>query len=247
MLSFHLDDKTPLASRPLRDIQRIVGALDGKLGLAGKTICDLGCGPGLYASRFAALGAGVLGVDLSATSIEFARSRSMGDGGGAEYVVADYLSDELGGAFDIVTLIYFDYCALSPADRSSLLTKIRGMLKDGGHFVLDVVSEAPFIHLEETLEIENNLMDRFWSPSDYVGIHRRWVYEEDRICLDHYGIFESDHHFEIYNWMQYFSPDRLVRELEGAGFSDISLYGSLRCEPLLPGSEEIGAIARNNR
>lgn len=243
MLSFHLDDQTPLASRPSRDIERIVDALDNRLGLAGKSVCDLGCGPGLYSSRFAALGARVLGVDLSRTSIDFARSQTVGKRGEAKYVVADYLSDELGENFDIVTLIYFDYCALSPADRASLLAKIRAMLVNEGHLVFDVVSEAPFKQLEETLEIEENLMGGFWSPSDYVGIHRRWIYEDEKLSVDHYGIFESDQVFEIYNWMQYFSVGRLVRELEDAGFCDISLYSSLSCEPLRSDSDEIGAIA----
>ncbi len=243
MLSLHLDQETPLASRPVEDIDRIVRALDGKLGLNGKRICDLGCGPGLYSTRFAAAGADVLGIDLSPGSVDFARAQLASEQSGQRYRVADYMRDPLGGDYDVVTLIYFDFCALSPDNRASLLRKILKALRNGGCLVLDVVSEASFSVVEETLEIEQNLMDGFWSPGQYVGIHRRWIYPEETVCVDHYGIFEQEQSFEIFNWMQYFSPERLREELEDAGFSNIQLFGSLNLEPISDTSCEIGAIA----
>lgn len=53
MLQFHLDDATELASRNPRTIDATVDWIDSKLGLSGTRLCDLGCGPGLYAERFA--------------------------------------------------------------------------------------------------------------------------------------------------------------------------------------------------
>jgi SAM-dependent methyltransferase len=244
MLSFHLDPETSLASRPVQDIDRIVRALDGKLQLKGKRVCDLGCGPGLYAERFADAGADVLGVDVSPGSIDFATARHANAQGRQRYLVADYLRDSLGEDFDVVTLIYFDFCALSPANRASLLKKINRMLRKGGCLALDVVSETSFSILEEDLEIEQNLMGGFWAPGEYVGIHRRWLYAEERVCLDHYGIFEDGQDFEIFNWMQYFSLERLREEIEDAGFTDVELFDSLNLEPVSDGGNEIGAIAR---
>ena len=244
MLSFHLDPETPLASRPVQDIDQIVRALDGKLQLKGKRVCDLGCGPGLYSTRFADAGADVLGVDVSPGSIDFATTRQASAQGTQRYRVADYVRDPLGADFDVVTLIYFDFCALSPANRASLLKKIRGMLRKGGCLVLDVVSEASFPTIAEDLEIEQNLMGGFWSPAEYVGIRRRWLYAEEKVCLDRFGIFEDGQDFEIFNWMQYFSPERLREEIEVAGFSNIELFGSLKLEPVSDSSNEIGAIAR---
>lgn len=243
MLSFHLDQETPLASRPVQEIDRIVSALDNDLQLKGKRVCDLGCGPGLYATRFADVGADVLGVDLSPRSIDFARAQPASEHGKQRYRVADYLRDPLGEDFDVVTLIYFDFCALSPARRASLLVKILGMLNSGGALVLDVVSEAAFSSLEDELEIEQNLMGGFWSPEEYVGIHRKWVYAEEKVCVDHFGVFEDGRDFEILNWMQYFSPERLRREIRDAGFSSVQLFGSLNLEPMSDDSNEIGAIA----
>ncbi|HEY5730513.1 MAG TPA: class I SAM-dependent methyltransferase [Anaerolineales bacterium] len=57
MLKAHLDPNIDAASRKPEIIDRSVRWLMGTLGLkAGASILDLGCGPGLYASRFARAG-----------------------------------------------------------------------------------------------------------------------------------------------------------------------------------------------
>lgn len=243
MLAYHLDQDTPLASRPIAVIEEIVDWLDGELSLAGKRICDLGCGPGLYSTRLAERGAKVTGVDFSATAIAYAESQVSPGDPGPGYLVADYLEDELPTGFDVVTLIYYDYCALSPADRHALLRRVRSMLNSGGKLVLDVLTDSAFSQLSEQLTIEERLMAGFWSESDYVGIHRTWLYEDRALCLDHYLIVEPSGYWQVLNWMQYFSSERLVGELEEAGFSVRSLAGSLTGEVLTNSSSEIGVIA----
>ena len=243
MLAYHLDQDNHLASRPAAVIREIVDWLDGELNLSGKRICDLGCGPGLYSSEMAQRGAIVTGVDFSPTSIAYAESRVSTSDSGIDYLLADYLNDELPTGFDVVTLIYYDYCALSPADRSSLLRRIRTMLNPGGKLVLDVLTDSVFPQISEQLVIEERLMDGFWSDSDYVGIHRTWAYPDQAISLDHYAIVEPTGHWQILNWMQYFSSERLVRELGDAGYAIRSLTGSLAGAELTRESSEIGVIA----
>src|SRR5210317_143948 len=104
MLAYHLDQDTSLASRPIIVIEEIVDWLDQKLNLAGKRICDLGCGPGLYALRMAERGANVVGVDFSPTAIAHATSQASTTKTRIRYLVADYLHDELPSGFDVVTL-----------------------------------------------------------------------------------------------------------------------------------------------
>ena len=243
MLACHLDQDNYLASRPIAVIEETVDWLDGELGLAGKRVCDLGCGPGLYSTRLAQRGAVVTGVDFSTTAIAYAKSRVSPADSGLGYLVADYLADELPGPIDVVTLIYHDYCALSPADRRALLQRIRRILNPGGNLVLDVLTDGVIPQMSEQLVIEERLMDGFWAESEYVGIHRRWVYQDRALSLDHYAIVEPTDHWEILNWMQYFSPERLVGELEEAGYSIRSLVGSLTGEALTEESDEIGVIA----
>ena len=243
MLAYHLDQHTSLASRPIVVIEKIVDWLDQELHLEGKRICDLGCGPGLYSLRMAERGANVIGVDFSQTAIAHAESQVSAANTRIEYLVADYLHDELPGGFDVVTLIYFDYCALSPPDRRTLLRVIHSMLGPGGSLVMDVVADNAFRETGEQLAIQKRLMNGFWSDSDYVGIHRTWVYPEQMLSLDHYAIVEPSDCWEIFNWMQYFSSARLVEELEEAGFVIRALTGSLTGEALTDVSNEIGVIA----
>jgi 2-polyprenyl-3-methyl-5-hydroxy-6-metoxy-1,4-benzoquinol methylase len=244
MLAYHLDQDTSLASRPIALIEEIADWLDKELGLEGKRICDLGCGPGLYSSRLAARGASVTGVDFSPTAIAYAESHVPTTDSKLDYLVADYLHDELPRGFDVVTLIYYDFCALSPADRQALLRRIRSMLNPAGCLVMDVVATAALAGVREQLTLEERLMGGFWSGSDYVGIHRTWVYPGEALSLDHYVIVEPSSHWEILNWMQFFSPDRLAGELEEAGFTIRALAGSLAGAMLTKESTEIGAIAQ---
>jgi 2-polyprenyl-3-methyl-5-hydroxy-6-metoxy-1,4-benzoquinol methylase len=74
LLATHLDPETNLASRKPETIDASVAWIMAELDLkAGDRVLDLGCGPGLYANRFAQLGLKVTGVDYSKRSIDYAR------------------------------------------------------------------------------------------------------------------------------------------------------------------------------
>ena len=117
------------------------------------------------------------------------------------------------------------------------------MLNPGGQLVMDVLADTAFAQTREQLAIEKSLMGGFWSDSDYVGIHRTWLYPENMLSLDHYVIVEPDDYWEIFNWLQYFSTDRLVGELQNAGYEIAELAGSLTGTPLKDTSHEIAVIA----
>lgn len=243
MLADQLDQDTALASRPVAVIDEVVAWLDAELSLGGKRVCELGCGPGLYSTRFAERGADVTGVDFSPTAIAYAESQVSTTDSGVTHLVADYLNDDLPTGFEIVTLIYYDFCALSLVDRHKLLRRIASMLHPGGRLVMDVLTESASQDVREQVAIEERLMGGFWADSGYVGIRRTWVYPEATLSLDHYLIVEPSEHWQIFNWMQYFSPDRIERELEAAGFTIRTLAGSLAGEALTEDSAEIGLIA----
>ncbi len=73
MLSFHLNQETELASRRFETIDHVVNWIDSQLNLCDKSVCDLGCGPGLYTQRFANKNAQVTGVDFSSHSLDYAK------------------------------------------------------------------------------------------------------------------------------------------------------------------------------
>jgi SAM-dependent methyltransferase len=240
MLGFHLNPETDLASRRFDLIDQVVSWIDLQLQLSGNKLCDLGCGPGLYSERFAALGANVTGIDFSVTSLEYAKQNSVNN---VSYLQADYLIDDLPDHFDIVTLIYTDLCALSPQQRGLLLGKINSMLKPGGHIILDVVSEYLMKDKVDSCLIENNLMGGFWSATEYVGIQKSFVYPDDNLTLDRYIIFEPDDIWQIFNWTQYFSLKSIETELKAAGFILREVVGDLTGTVFCNESSFIGLIA----
>jgi SAM-dependent methyltransferase len=240
MLEYHLSQETDHSSRRIVDIDRIVDWLDGQLDLAGQRVVDLGCGPGLYARRMARRGADVTGVDFSVVALDYARSRPTR---GVSYLQADYLADDLPGGFDLATLIYYDYCALAPADRARLLGRIHDLLRPGGRLVLDLAGPGAFAEVADDVVIEPRLMDGFFAPGDYVGVHRSDVYEAEEISLDRFAVFEPDQAWVIWNWVQYFTPERAAAELGDGGFMVQVMTGGLDGTPLEHDSRTLGVIA----
>ena len=169
MLAFHLDPDIDAASRRRTTIESFVDWLDDRLGLAGKKVTDLGCGPGLYAEAIAARGGRVTGIDFSRTSLVHARESAARAGLGIDYREGDYLADPLTEGQDIVTLIYGDYCALAPAMRTRLLERVRQTLAGGGRFVFDVYSVGQMSRLTEGFEAGHRYMNGFWAEGDYYG------------------------------------------------------------------------------
>lgn len=240
MLAYHLDQATDLASRREETIAGIVNFLDDRLGLQGKTLCDLGCGPGLYTEAFNTIGATTTGVDFSRHSLDHATEHT---DPAISYLEADYLADELPAGFDIVTLIYTDFCVLSPEQRRHLMAKVRRMLNPGGHFVFDVLNTKALAAREETIEIEDRMMNGFWAEGDYVGIRRSWRYPDHDLALDRFLVVEPGETWEVYNWFQHYTPETLSAELTESGFTMSSLFADLAGRPLTESSDLMGVIA----
>jgi len=240
MLDYHLSQETDLASRKCESIDLVVEWIDAQLDLPEKSMCDLGCGPGLYTQRFESKGAIVTGVDFSARSVDYAKTQGTNT---IRYIEADYLLDDLPSGFDIVTLIYTDLCALSPEQRELLLGRMRGMLNPGGQIVLDVAGIGSFNQREEVTIIQDKMMGGFWAADNYVGIQRTFVYPEEYLCLDRYVIVEPGEIWQIYNWLQYFTPESIKAELQSAGLKIDEMVGDLTGVSLQPKSDFIGIVA----
>lgn len=223
MLRFHLDETTDLASRRASAIDAFIGWLDRRFPLTGAAITDLGCGPGLYTSRYAKRGAAVTGLDFSANSLSYARKAAEAAALSIDYRQADYLRDDLPGDQDVVTMIYGDFCAMAPNKRRLILDKIRAALKPNGVFVFDVFSTGMFDELREERIFEARLMNGFWAAGDYVGFKATFLYENEAIGLDRYLIVTPDRTFQVYNWMQYYTPAVLIEELRAAGYSAVDV------------------------
>ena len=245
MLKYHLDDSTELASRNCAFIDRSVEWMVSRFAIGkGVRICDLGCGPGLYAIRFAQAGATVTGLDFSENSIRHARKAAADAGVEIGYIWGDYLRDELEGPFDLVTLIYCDYCALSPDQRQSLLGKISKILAEDGSFFLDVCSMRLFETTKETHRTEKYPDGGFWSPKPhYVRVYI-FKYPRERLLLHKYRVIEPGRTRDIYNWIQCFDHESISNEFDAAGFEITDRFSNVAGDQWTLDGNEIAVVAR---
>lgn len=247
MLAFHLDPDSGLASRTEQFINSSADWIDKRFGLAGKKIIDFGCGPGLYTGRFAGKGAFVTGVDFSERSIEYARKTAAGKNLEINYIFQNYLDFETHEKFDLATMIFCDFCALSPAQRKVMLRKFRDILKDGGSLFLDVITVSAFDRKTESSSFGWKLMDGFWVEGDYYGFMNVFKYPAEKVSLDKYTIFEKDRNWEVFNWLQYFSCESLSKELEENGFKIKELFSDAAGKPFSKDSAEMAVIAEKKK
>ena len=219
MLSFHLNEAIDVSSRKAEFINRSVEWIVSEFNVGRDTkIADFGCGPGLYAARLAKRGANVTGIDFSKRSIEYARDVAAHEQLNISYVNQNYLEFEIEDRFNLVLMIMCDFCALSPKQRKGLLSKFHKILKPGGSILLDVYSLSAFEQREETATYEVNQLNGFWSPNKYYGFLNTFKYNEEKVVLDKYTIIEFERTRQVYNWLQYFSPEDIEREFKAACF-----------------------------
>jgi SAM-dependent methyltransferase len=247
MLAAHLDPDIDAASRCPETIDRTVAWLIDMLPLkAGDSVVDLGCGPGLYASRLARAGLRVTGVDYSCRSIEYAARYANENSLEIAYRYENYL--ELGdeNQYDAALLIYGDFCPLGPGQRSRLLQNIHRALKPAGKFVLDVTTR------EHRRKHGNRngwqaLETGFWKPDPHLVLEEGFDYPEESIWLDQYTVVEADGKVSVYrNWFQDYTPETIRAELEQNHLAVEGLWGDLTGSPHAPESEWIGVIARRS-
>jgi SAM-dependent methyltransferase len=247
MLRFHLDGSVDVSSRRTEFIDASVAWIAAAFRLTDQSrVLDLGCGPGLYTNRLALIGADVTGIDFSSRSIAYARHAAARDGLHVTYVNEDYLAWESSRRFDLITMIYCDYCALAPAQRRALLGKIARLLESDGVFLFDVCSLVALDAWVESASCTAAATDGFWSPRPYFEFLNKFRYPEDRVTLDKYEIVESDRTRTIYNWLQYFDQEALAAELDGAGLEVASVLGDVAGRPFEPSSSEFAVIARRS-
>jgi len=142
MLAEHLDPSHDLASRRADTIEQHVAWIHRKiLGGQPARILDMGCGPGLYTSRLAALGHTTTGVDISPASIEYARAHHPG----GDYTLGDIREVDPGAGYDLAAMIYGELNAFSPEDAARIVEKAHAALRPGGKLLLEVHRHA-FVH-----------------------------------------------------------------------------------------------------
>lgn len=212
--------------------------------VAGVTLLDLGCGPGLYAARFAERGLRVTGVDFSRRSIDYAVGFAEEHDLEIAYRYQNYLNLEDVDEFDVALLIYGDLCTLSPNQRNHLLENVYRALKPDGYFVMDVSTR---VHRRRHGNVNRWYVSEngFWRSGLHLVMEEGFDYPEFSIYLDQYTIIDLDGRLSIYRmWFQDYTPETITTELENRGFSVKGMWDDLVGTAVSENPEWLGVIAQ---
>jgi SAM-dependent methyltransferase len=190
MLAEHLSQDHDWASRRFERIDAHVAWLHELVGGSGRVL-DLGCGPGLYTARLAALGHDCVGIDVGPASIRHAASEAGRLGLRCEYRLADLTRGFGCSGFDLVMFLYGEIDTIPPTRAASVLAEMVEVVLPGGVAVLEVhtpdavraigdsgrtwrtapsglFSDRPHLLLDEAS----------WDEGTRTAVRRIWVMEE---------------------------------------------------------------------
>lgn len=225
MLKAHLDPDFDGASRKFDFIDKSVAWITSLIPPADyPKLLDVGCGPGIYAEKFARTGYQVTGVDFSKRSIDHARQSAFNKKLNISYLYQNYLEMDLNKSFDFCTMIYCDYGALSTKERQIIMGKIYHHLKPGGKLLLDVFSMTKFYNFQEQQTWEICPNGGFWRADEHMVLSGFYKYT-DNVTLDLISIVTEEKITPYYLWNTYFSKETLIQEAEDISFKVCGLFG----------------------
>jgi SAM-dependent methyltransferase len=231
MLKEHLSQKHDAASRRTGKIKKQVDWIHNFI-LGGKAsrILDLGCGPGLYSARLAALGHACHGIDFSPASIEYAVKHAPA---GCTYSLGDIRTTDFGSDYDLIMLIFGEFNVFTPEDAKLILDKACLALNPGGKLLLEVSTfdavyetgnqPATWYSAENELFADEPhlcLMESFWDEEQAVAVERYFIVNAASGEVTRYA-----------SSTQAYTDEQQVEMLTKAGFEPPLFYPSLTGKP----------------
>ncbi len=245
MLSFHLNGEVDISSRKFSFIERSANWILSEFDIReGKSVADFGCGPGLYTQRLAKTNAIITGIDFSKNSIEYAGSRARDEKLNINYVHQNYLEFNSDHKYDLIIMIFCDFCALSPGQRKTLLEKFSFLLKPSGSILLDACLINAFDHKVEGATCSVNLSNGFWSPEKYYCFLNTFKYDDVKVTLDKYTIIEKNRTRKIFNWLQYYDKESIKNEFAESGLRIEKYLANVAGDEFNADGDEFAVIAK---
>ncbi|MBI9013098.1 MAG: class I SAM-dependent methyltransferase [Clostridiales bacterium] len=246
MLMAHLNPNWDAASRKPETIEATCKWIISTLDLNHQqSMLDLGCGPGLYSTKFYESGLNITGIDYSKRSLAYAKEQAADKKYDIKYINMNYLEIDYQASFDVVVLIYCDFGVLSSEYRNILLKKIHKALKPGGHFVFDVWTTA---YDELTAEYKNWIVHEkqgFWKPTPHLELILKKYYQADQVSLKQHIILEEESNINVYNlWEQCYTVDTITSLLNNNEFEVKSIVGDLTGKSYDENSNLMGIVAK---
>ncbi len=244
MLEAHLNSEWDAASYNHKTIDKIVEWLVKRLNLKENSkILDLGCGPGLYCTRFSQRGLDVVGMDYSSNSISYAKTYADTNGLNIQYIYQDYITMDYSDEFDAIFLIYCDLGALTDSKRDLLLEKINKALKPDGIFVFDVFTRYNW---EQKSKRDWYLSESgFWRPYPHLVLEQTFEYEEENVYLRQYIIIDSKGEVSTYNLRDhYYSKQTVLQLMKKHGYQVQDIWSDLTGKTYEENTKCLGVAAK---
>jgi SAM-dependent methyltransferase len=158
-----------------------------KFRLEDKTVLDLGCGTGRNANYVADLGNKVIGVELSKTALELAKTRAREMGPTVDYRLGDIgdlatYSTIPDSSIDLILdvtssnsldekgrEVYLKECARILAPGGYMF--VRALCKDGNKNVKNLLKDSPGREHDTYILKEIGLTERVFSREDFVALY----------------------------------------------------------------------------
>jgi SAM-dependent methyltransferase len=229
MLHEHLSQAHDGASRRTQHIDAHVRWIhEHLLGGRPTRVLDLGCGPGLYTARLAALGHKCAGIDFSPASIAYATA-TVGEARlRCDYQLSDIRTAEYGSGFGLVMLIFGEINVFRPADARTILAKARHALVDGGLLLLEAHTEAAVRGRGSTPRSWQRAEHGLFSDRPHLRLDESFWSEEQRAATRRYLVIDAE--TADVGWyaesVQAYTPDEYASLLTECGFAQRGVYPS---------------------
>lgn len=244
MLREHLSQAHDAASRRFETIDRHVAWIHQAI-LGGRTakILDLGCGPGLYASRLARLGHTCVGIDFSPASIAYAREQARAEGLPITYLERDLRRAAFGQGYDLVMLIYGEINPFRRTEAAAILSKARQALIPGGRLLLEAHTDTAVVEMGAREPSWFSAEAGLFSDRPYLCLTDHAWDARERVATNRYFVIDGatgavTRHAES---LQAYTDDAYRSLLAGCGFGEVVFHPSLTGEPD-PAQKQLFAI-----
>jgi SAM-dependent methyltransferase len=230
MLKEHVSQAHDAASRRFTKIdEQIAWIHRALLHECPMKILDLGCGPGLYTSRLAALGHTCVGIDYSPASIAYAREQAQRHALACEYQQADLRDADFGTGFGLVMLIYGELNVFQRSDAEHILKQAHAALVDDGILLLEPHTFAAIQHMGQQAPTWYTRERGLFSEEPYLCLTEHFWHEAERATTNRYFIITlSNSHVASYtNTFQAYTSDDYRTLLQECGFANTTFFLSL--------------------
>lgn len=230
MLAEHLTQQHDAASRRFDEIDRHVAWIHREL-LSGTParVLDLGCGPGLYASRLARLGHECIGIDISPASIAYATKQADEHSLRCSYLLEDMRTTDYGRGYGLVMLIFGEFNVFRRGDARAILEQAHAALSPGGVLLLEPHTFAAVREMGERAAHWYSAPSGIFSDEPYLCLRESFWHSDHAATTERYYVVDArTGSVTMYaSSMQAYTDAEYRALLSERGFRDIRFHPSM--------------------